>query len=144
MLGLQAIAARLFGANVEVTVAPAVTWGGEDELSGDLLPPGSLAAVAVVFGLTATPEPENHGAFLRALAARAAPGTPLVALVDESAFRRRFAQEPARLAERREGWRELLAGHGFAPVFVDLEALDLAAAEADVEVAIGGRRDARG
>jgi len=139
VLGLQAIAGRLFGVNVEVTVAPSVAWGGEDELPGDLLPSGPLAAAAVVFGLAATPEPENHGAFARAIAARAGPGTPILAVVDESAFRRRFAQEPARLAERREAWRELLAGHGLPPVFLDLDAPDLAAAETEIEAALGRR-----
>jgi hypothetical protein len=139
VLGLQAIAARIFGTNVEVSVAPGVAWGGEDELPGDLLPPGSLAAAAVVFGLTATPEPENHGAFLRAVAAKAA-GTPLIAIVDEAAFHQRFADVPARIDERREVWREFLRGHGFAPAFVDLDAPDLPAAEAAVEGAIGERR----
>jgi hypothetical protein len=143
VLGLQAIAARVFGANVEVSVAPGVAWGGEDELPGDLLPPGSLAAAAVVFGLTATPEPENHGAFLRAIGAKAESGTPVIALVDESAFRRRFAETPARLAERRDAWREFLRGHGFAPVFVDLDAPDLPAVEAELEAAIGRRQDSQ-
>ncbi|MGH8697159.1 MAG: DUF2868 domain-containing protein, partial [Burkholderiales bacterium] len=137
VLALQAIAGRLFGSNVEVTVAPNVAWGGEDELPGGLLPSGPLAAAAVVFGLAATPEPENHGAFARAVAARAGSGTPLIAVVDESPFRRRFAQEPARLEERREAWRELLTGHGLAPVFVDLDAPNLAAAEAEIEAALG-------
>jgi hypothetical protein len=136
VLGLQAIAARIFGTNVELTVAPNVAWGGEDELPGDLLPSTPLALVAVVFGLAATPEPENQGAFVHAVAARVAPGTPVIAVVDESTFRRRFAQLPARLEERREAWRELLTGHGLVPVAVDLEAPDLAAAAADIEAAI--------
>ncbi len=140
VLGLQAIAARLFGTNVEVGVAPEVAWGGEDELPADLLPSGPLALAVVVFGLAATPEPENHGAFIRAVTARAA-GAAVIGVVDESAFLRRFADAPARLAERREAWRELLTGHGLAPVFVDLDAPDLAAAEAEIEAAIAQARD---
>jgi hypothetical protein len=136
VLGLQSIAARVFGTNVEVSASPGVAWGGEDELPGDLLTPGSLAAAAVVFGLAATPEPENHGAFLRAVAAKVGT-TPVIAVVDEAAFRRRFADAPARIDERREAWREFLRGHGFAPVFVDLDAPDLPAAETAVEIAIG-------
>jgi hypothetical protein len=138
VLGLQAIVGRLFGTNVELTVAPNVAWGGEDELPGDLLPSGSLALAAVVFGLAATPEPENHGAFLDALAARAAAGTAVVTVVDESAFRMRFAQQATRLEERRAAWRDMLAARGLVPVFVDLETPDLAAAEADLEAAIQG------
>jgi hypothetical protein len=141
VIGWQAIAARLFGPNVEVSVAPNVPWGGEDELPGELLPSGAVALAAIVFGLAATPEPENHGAFVRAIAARLGPGTPAIAVVDESAFRRRFAEAPARLGERREAWREFLAGHGVAPVFVDLDSPDLAAAEAAIEAAIERSKD---
>jgi hypothetical protein len=137
VIGWQTIAVRLFGTGTDVSVAPNVAWGGEDDLPGELLPAEPLALAAVVFGLAATPEPENQGAFVRAVATRAAPGTRVVAVVDESTFRSRFAQLPDRLEERRRIWRDMLAAHGLAPVFVDLEAPDLAAAEADLEAAIG-------
>jgi len=133
VLGLQAIAARLFGPQAEVSVAPGVTWGGEDALPDDLVPPGEHALVAAVFSLAATPEPENHGAFLDAVAARAGRGAAVVPLVDESSFRKRFAGEPRRLEERRAAWRGLLAEHGREPLFADLEAPDLAAVEAAIE-----------
>jgi hypothetical protein len=87
----------------------------------------------VVFSLAATPEAENHGAFIGAVATQVAPATPLVAIVDEASFRRRFAQQPARLEERRAAWRDLLASRRLEPVFVDLEAPDLAAAAAALE-----------
>jgi len=60
----------------------------------------------------------------------------MVTIVDESAFRMRFAQQAARLEERREAWRDMLGARGLVPVFVDLETPDLAAAEADLEAAI--------
>jgi hypothetical protein len=141
VLGLQAIAARLFGANVEVSVAPSVAWGGEDELPTELLPPGPLALVAIVFGLAATPEPENHGAFVHAVASNVAPDTTVIAVVDESTLQRRFSQLPERLEERREAWRAMLAGHGLAPVLVNLEAADLAAAQAAIEGAFERGKD---
>jgi hypothetical protein len=144
VIGWQTIAARLFGPNTEVTVAPNVAWGGEDELPGDLLPPGPLALAAVVFGLAATPEPENQGALLAALARQALPGTPVIAVIDESTFQRRFAQLPERLAERRRAWLDMLEATRLAPVFVDLEAPDLARAQSDIEAAIErGREIAR-
>jgi hypothetical protein len=141
VIGWQTIAARIFGTNTEVSVAPGVAWGGEDELPGDLLPSPPLALAAVVFGLAATPEPENQVAFIRAVAARAGPGTPVIAVVDESTFRRRFAQLPERLEERRRAWSDGLAAHGLAAVFVDLEAPDLATAQADIEAAIERGRE---
>lgn len=133
VLGLQAIAARLFGPNATTSVADNVTWGGEDEAPAGLVPTGQLDLVAVVFSLAATPEAENHGAFIGAVATQVAPATPLVAIVDEASFRRRFAQQPARLEERRAAWRDLLASRRLEPVFVDLETPDLAAAAAALE-----------
>ena len=132
VLGLQAIAVRVFGPHVDMSVAPGISWGGEDALPEGLVPAGPLALVAIVFSLAATPEPDNHGAFLAAVAALA-PSTPVVAVVDESGFRKRFAQQPARLDERRAAWRELLGSRGREPVFVDLEAPDHAVVDAALE-----------
>jgi Protein of unknown function (DUF2868) len=133
VLGLQAIAARLFGPHAEVSVAPGISWGGEDALPDGLVPAGPQTLLLVVFSLAATPEAENHGAFLAAVAALAGRATPVVAIVDESGFRKRFAHEPRRLDERRAAWRELLAGPGREPVFADLEAPDHAAVDAALE-----------
>jgi hypothetical protein len=133
VLGLQAIAARLFGPHAEVTVAPGISWGGEDALPDGLVPAGPHALVLVVFSMAATPEAENHGAFLAAVTTAAGRATPVVAIVDESGFRKRFAHEPRRLDERRVAWRELLAARGREPVFADLEAPDHAAVDAAIE-----------
>jgi hypothetical protein len=133
VLGLQAIAARLLGPHAEVTVAPGISWGGEDALPDGLVPAGPQALVLVVFSAAATPEAENHGAFLSAVASLAGRATPVVAIVDESGFRKRFAHEPRRLEERQAAWRELLAGRGREPVFADLEAPDHVAVDAAIE-----------
>jgi hypothetical protein len=143
VLGLQAIAARLFGPHAEVTVAPGISWGGEDALPDGLVPPGPHALVLVVFAAAATPEAENHGAFLAAVAAAAGRATPVVAIVDESGFRKRFAHEPRRLEERRSAWRELLAGRGREPVFAELEAPDHAAIDAAIERSLQPEAPAR-
>jgi hypothetical protein len=139
VLGLQALATRVFGTHLELSIAPSVEWGGEDALSDDVVPSGPFALAAIVFTLAATPEPSNHGAFVAAVDAKVDAGTPLAVLVDESGFRRRFAREPARLDERRGAWREMLAGQRVDPVFVDLDSPDLAAAEAQLEGVLGRR-----
>ncbi len=133
VLGLQSIAARVFGTGAQLSVAPLVAWGAEEALPEALVPPEPLALVAIVYALAATPEPENHGAFVAAVAAQVKRGTPLAVILDESGFRKRFAQQPVRLEERRTAWRDLLAARRLEPVFVDLEAPDLAAAEAAIE-----------
>jgi len=58
--------------------------------------------------LAATPEDDHHGRFVDALKA-AAPQLPLLLVVDESAYRRRFDQMPERIAERRAAWRQWAA-----------------------------------
>jgi hypothetical protein len=126
-LALKDVMARVFGPKSELTIAPSVGFGEEDALPEDLIPPGGLALAAALFSLTATPEGENHGAFIAAIATALGPGTPLVALIDETGFRHRFAGQPARLEERRHAWRQMLATQGVEPVFVDLAEPDVAA-----------------
>jgi hypothetical protein len=98
------------------------------------LPPAPRSIVVALFALTATPERENHGAFVQALAARAPVGQRLVVLVDESGFRARFggADGATRREQRRAAWRQMLGELGQAPVFVDLAAPDLEAAETEL------------
>ncbi|MBS1107969.1 MAG: hypothetical protein H6Q91_3471 [Deltaproteobacteria bacterium] len=90
---------------------------------------------AALFSLAATPEAENHGTFLDRLTAKAR-GAPVAAILDEAGFRKRFAGQPARLEERRNAWRDVLAPFGIDPVFVDLESPDLVAAEASFNAAM--------
>ena len=59
----------------------------------------------------------------------AVPGGAAVAvIVDAASFARRFTGLGERMAERREAWRAWGEAHGVAPVVVDLEAADAAAA----------------
>lgn len=134
-LGLKEIATRAFGPKSEVSIAPTVAFGEEDTLPADLLPPAGLALAAPLFNLTATPEAENHGTFVAAVAKAVAPGTPVVALIDEGGFRQRFAGQAGRLEERRHAWRQMLATQNVEPVFVNLGDPDLAAA-ADALIAV--------
>jgi len=138
--GLNELARLAFGPGSEVGVAPTVAFGGEDALDPALFPVTPLALAAALFPLTATPERENHGAFIEAAAARLPPPTPFVVLVDESAFRQRFDDAGARGAERRKerraAWQRMLAATDRVAVFVDLEGQDFAAAARALEAAI--------
>ncbi|MCW5622769.1 MAG: DUF2868 domain-containing protein, partial [Burkholderiales bacterium] len=133
--GLLSLMARVYGAKAAVEIAPSVAWGTEEALSTQAMPAG-IAALWALFALAATPERENHGVFLRALRERGAGTTPLLALVDESAFRKRFADTPTRLAERRAAWQSLLDECQVGAVFVDLEGIDLVAAENAMNAAL--------
>ncbi len=123
LAGLQRLLLDVHDGSAEIAVRPSVPIGGEDRLR-DNDPIAGLPAslVVAVFSLSATPEVENHAAFIATLAALLPRGTPLVAVVDESAFRRRFGHDPARIDERRGIWRRILATRlDIAPVFVALE-----------------------
>jgi hypothetical protein len=113
---------RVFESAVDLVWSPSVAYG-EDEIPP--LPASPLAAVVVLFNLSATPERENHGAFIAALAARVAAAVPLIAIVDTTEFERRFGDQPARIAERRGAWEQALAAQGIAPLFVRLAEPDL-------------------
>ena len=129
--GMQRLAARLFGASVQLETLRPVAFGEEDALA----PEGrgaspSVDVVIVLFNLASTPETENHGAFLDSLKAQGQ--GPLVVLVDESAYRRRLGTQAgaeARLAERSQAWSGLATTRGLTALFADLEAPDLAALE---------------
>jgi len=104
------------GRRVVMSVAEPLPLGAEDEL--DRLLPDPPPALAALFSLSATPEDENHGAFVAALQARAR--EPLVVLVDEADFTRRFTD--ARRDERRQAWIDVMQQRGVTPQFLDLGA----------------------
>lgn len=121
--GLQSALEQALDARVALQLAPPVALGDEDEIIVSAAPVnGETPPVRVaLFPLTATPERESHGAFVRALSASA--GTLLV-LVDESGFRQRFrgAEGEARRAQRRGAWQRMLQDEGQSPLFADLSA----------------------
>lgn len=125
-LNLNALFVQALGARTALAIAAATAFGAEDDVDAAALA-ADATLVAPLFAATATPEPENHGAFVDRLAA--ASDAQIVALVDESDFRRRFGTG-ARLDERRTLWRNALAERRVPALFVDLEQPDLAAAHA--------------
>ncbi len=123
--GLAAALADALGPGVQLRLAETLPLGAEDALPQGL--PTDLAdTVVALFALTATPEREAHGAFLRALARLLPARCSLHVVVDESGFRLRFAATvggPARLLQRREAWQRLLREMSLpAPRFADLAA----------------------
>ncbi|HEU0202760.1 MAG TPA: DUF2868 domain-containing protein [Burkholderiaceae bacterium] len=89
-----------------------------------------------LFSLAATPERENHGAFVRALAARVG-AERLHILVDEAGFRERFngADLATRLAQRRSAWVAMLSAEGHEATFVDLSRAEVAGAQTESSAA---------
>ncbi len=104
---------------------------GVDDMPAEDWPGAALDRLDVqwllpLFALSATPERETHGAFIRSAQQRAAalPGhPPCRVMIDESGFRQRLAGAdlPRRLADRRAAWQKLLDEIGAGPaLFVDL------------------------
>ncbi|WP_418321035.1 DUF2868 domain-containing protein [Piscinibacter sakaiensis] len=119
-----------FGPGLQVAVLPEIPLGNEDSLASDwprtTSGEGRIDLLLPLFALSATPELETHGQFLKLLLARAGAvgGQPRFrALIDESGFRQRLAGPELhnRLQQRRAAWQKLLdaAGAGDA-LFIDL------------------------
>ncbi len=126
-LGLRNVLAATFGDAVQLDVLPTTAYGSEVDASP--APKGTTASIAL-FDLAATPEADSQGRYLRGLATRGAElgATPLVMLVDESSFKRRFAGSAERVAQRSAAWQQLAASLGTVAVLIDLERPDLPAA----------------
>jgi hypothetical protein len=114
---LRRALADAFGDAATLEVGPLVPFGAEDDAPPA---PADGRVRLALFALGATPEAENHGRFLRRLAA----GGQAWALVDEAAFRERFGDDSPRLAPRRAAWSALAADAGVALDFVDLRRPD--------------------
>ena len=136
ILALNRLLTRVFGSDCQLEIARVTEFGGEDALGDDLLPKRPAALVVALFALTATPEPENQGAFVTALARRISSATPFLVMVEESTFRERFAREPARLDERRAAWQRMLGAIGQEPVFLNLGQSDPSQAERALHTAL--------
>ena len=136
MSGLRAAAVALLGDDADVALHPTVTFGAEDSVNQIVTSAGSNVALTLaLFSLAATPENENHGAFLKALRA-ASPSARLAVLIDESGYRRRLglqAGADARLEERRNAWRYFCRALEFDAAFADLSGPDLVALQRDLE-----------
>jgi hypothetical protein len=128
---LAAVARILLGDQARVMLRPSTSYG--EELPPPLPPPPpdnpDVGLTVALFNLSATPEKENHGAFLDYLS-RASGGVS--ALIDESAYLERVGTQAggeARVRERIELWRRFCELHQVPAGIVNL--LNPATATAD-------------
>jgi hypothetical protein len=122
---LDTIARTLLGTSARLMLRPSIAYGDDvraalEEVDAD----AGAALSAALFNLAATPEQENHGAFLAALRQRV-PGA--IVLLDESSLAERAGGQPdadARIAERVALWRQFCGYHGLPATLVNLLAPD--------------------
>ena len=129
LAALQSMLARHLGTPVRLATQPVLHYG-EEALAGGLEPgPGAPAAEAhvLLFSLGATPESENHGlvvATVRDAVQRARPAPELLTVVDEAPYAARMGLDASyerRLDERRQLWRNFLAGYGLELTLLEAE-----------------------
>lgn len=121
--GLTRLAKATLGEQARTQLWPSSPYGEEPRvaLAQSALDDPSVTATTVLFTATATPEPENHGAFLDYLVQHCPRGVSV--LVDESGLAQRWAEQAggaARLAERAALWRQFCSFHGTQAHIVNL------------------------
>lgn len=120
--GLAEVAAMLLGDQARVMLRPSSAYGEElkDQLRDTDLNDGGVTLTGVLFNLAATPEKENHGAFLDYVVRNSARGVSV--LIDESAFAERLGGPDGqqRLAERIALWQQFCNFHHAPATIVNL------------------------
>jgi hypothetical protein len=123
--GLESLLGATLGANLKIRMGDPVKYGDEGAVATRLAATTATWHV-ILMTLAATPEVENHGAFLQAWRdwlVKNATSAPLLIVIDEGPYAARMRGEMAleqRLQERRKLWREFVAGYGLRAVFADL------------------------
>jgi hypothetical protein len=121
--GLASVAAMLLGEQARVMLRPSSGYGDEPaDALGEATPiDPAISLTAVLFNLAATPENENHGAFLDHLL-RISP-RPIAVLIDESSLLERLATQAggrSRVDQRIALWQEFCAHHRATATIVNL------------------------
>ncbi len=116
--GLAQVAAMLLGDHARVMLRPPSAYGDEpqDMLREVNLDDPAVTYTAVLFNLAATPEKENHGAFLEHLVRASKRGVAV--LIDESSLAER--SDDTRLAQRIALWQEFCSFHRAPATIVNL------------------------
>ncbi len=120
---LNAVARMLLGEQARVMLRPSTAYGQEpqDALQGATLDDTGMPLSVVLFNLSATPEKENHGAFLDHLQRGTARGISV--LIDESAYLERVGAQAggeARVRERIALWQQFCESHDVGATIVNL------------------------
>ncbi|XYJ10345.1 DUF2868 domain-containing protein [Telluria sp. B2] len=121
--GLWTVAAMALGAQARVLLRPTVPYGEEpkEALRETGFDEAGVTVTAALFNLAATPEKENHGAFLDYLSRNSKRGVAV--LLDESSMLERGAGQAGldvRVNERIALWRQFCSFHGTAATVVNL------------------------
>lgn len=121
--GLNSVAKLLLGERASVMLRPSTGYGQTPAgLPGSSNPDNpDVALTVVLFNLNATPEQENHGAFLDQFVQPAGPGFSV--LIDESGYLERMGGQDtgaARMQERLALWRDFCAQHKTHTTIVNL------------------------
>jgi hypothetical protein len=118
--GLATVATMLLGEHARLMLRPSSAYGDEprDALGDTALDDPSVTLTAALFNLAATPEKENHGAFIEHLVRESPRGVTV--LVDESSLLERLGAQAAgvnRINERIALWQQF-GGHHHAIVSI--------------------------
>lgn len=126
--GLESVVTRTFGGSASLILEPSVLLDDDGGAVGRMAKEGRGPVIAL-FNLTATPEDEVHGAFIKALKGHFEAGHNLIAVVDESAFLARWPDDEIRLQTRRRAWSDWLASQRMGVIHANLADPDLESAE---------------
>jgi MFS family permease len=130
--GLATVAKQLLGKKARVMLRPSTRYGHESEgpVGSSTDGGADVTRTVVLFNLNATPEPENHGAFLERFVKESATGpagtsgpTGFSVLIDESAYVERMGGQKAgadRVQHRIRLWREFCAHYEVEARIVNL------------------------
>ncbi len=137
--GLSALALHLFGEQARVMLRPSAPYGEDprESLHDAKLDDSGVTVTTVLFNLAATPEKENHGAFLDYLVQRTPRGVAV--MVDESGLTERGGGQPgtdSRIAERAALWRQFCSFHHTTATIVNLLHPDKLPLDADAGLTV--------
>ncbi len=112
--GLSTVAQMLLGEQARVMLRPSTAYGEElkNEPLHDAIKAVDIAHTVALFNLSATPEKENHGAFIDHFTRGKTPDFSV--MVDESGYRERLGDQAgaeARMGERIALWRQFCDLH---------------------------------
>jgi hypothetical protein len=121
--GLATVATMLLGEQARLMLRPSSAYGDEprDALGETRLDDPGVSLTAVLFNLAATPEKENHGAFIEHLVRESPRG--IAVLVDESSLLERLGAQAggkSRIDERIALWRQFCGHHHASATIVNL------------------------
>lgn len=135
---LAEVLTEAFEGPVKTQFEETVPYGEEDTYA-----PDAAATVpdwiVVLFNMTATPEAENHGVFVKRVQESMGRAPHVLAVVNESSYRERLAGQPdmeSRLTERRAGWESVMREHGVPVIAIDIDRNDVSAAAKAIEDAM--------